>query len=81
MITWDEGSSDRGCCGAAPGGQIATIVAEADVRRGTRERAAVDHYGMLATIEEALGLPLLAGAADPRAGRLTQLFAQPPRVR
>ena len=35
---------------------------------------------MLATIEHALGLPALGGAADPRAGSLTGLFARPPSV-
>jgi hypothetical protein len=82
VLTWDEGSSDAGCCdGAARGGHIATIVIGPDVRRGARERAPVDHYGVLGTIEETLRLPLLAGAADPRSGRLTALFARPPRVR
>ena len=81
VITWDEGVSDRGCCGAAHGGQIATIVAGPDIRRGAREQRPVDHYGVLASIEQALGLPLLAGAADPRAGRLTPLFASAPHVR
>jgi hypothetical protein len=41
----------------------------------------VDHYGVLASVEQALGLPPLAGAADPAAGRLTALFARVPRVR
>ncbi len=80
VITWDEGSSDRGCCGVARGGQIATIVAGPEVRAGGRERRPLDHYGVLATIEEALGLPRLAGAGEPSAGRLTALFRRPPRL-
>lgn len=81
VLTWDEGSSDRGCCGgAAHGGQVATIVIGPDVRRGARESAPVDHYGVLGTIEQALHLPPLAGAADPRSGRLTALFARPPHI-
>jgi len=79
VITWDEGTSDRGCCGAAHGGHIATILAGPDVRRGARERRPVDHYGVLATIERAFGLTPLAGAADPRARDLTPLFSRPPR--
>jgi len=51
------------------------------VRPGARERAAVDHYGVLATIERALALPELAGAARARSGSLDPLFASPPRVR
>jgi phosphatidylinositol-3-phosphatase len=81
IVTWDEGSSDRGCCGSsAHGGHIATILAGAQVRRGARESTPVDHYGVLATVEEALGLPLLSGAGDPRSGRLTELFASPPYI-
>jgi len=81
ILTWDEGSSDRGCCGsAAHGGHIATIVAGPTVRRGARESRLIDHYGVLASVEEALGLPLLGGAADPRSGRLNELFAAPPRI-
>jgi hypothetical protein len=77
VLTWDEGVSDRGCCGVAHGGQVATILAGPDVPPGARERRPLDHYGVLATIERALGLPPLAGAADPRAGRLTSLLGQP----
>jgi hypothetical protein len=81
VLTWDEGSSDGGCCdGAAHGGRIATIVAGPDVRPGARYSGAVDHYGVLGTIEEALGLPPLAGARDPHSGRLTPLFLRPPRI-
>jgi hypothetical protein len=50
------------------------------VRRGARLHASVDHYGVLGTIEEALGLPPLAGAASPGNGRLDPLFASPPRI-
>jgi hypothetical protein len=81
VLTWDEGTSDRGCCAGAHGGHIATIVIGPDVRSGARSSAPVDHYGVLATIEQALGLPPLAGAADPRNGRLDALFARPPQVR
>ena len=82
VITWDEGSSGAGCCGgAAAGGRIATIVAGPQVRRGARATAPVDHYGVLGTIEDALGLPPLGGAADPRNGRLDSLFVRPPKLR
>jgi len=82
VITWDEGSTNRGCCGGiARGGHIATVVAGPDVIPGSRSRAPVDHYGVLATIERALALPLLGGAADSRSGRLDPLFRRPPRIR
>jgi len=81
ILTWDEGSSDAGCCAAAAaGGRIATIVAGPTVRRGGRERAPIDHYGVLGTIERALGLPPLGGAANTRNGSLAPLFLRPPRV-
>src|SRR4051812_2306189 len=48
VLTWDEGSSDRGCCGGdAHGGRIATVVAGPDVRRHARSARPVDHYGVL----------------------------------
>lgn len=81
MITWDEGASNRGCCGGvAQGGHIATILAGPDVRHDARESEPIDDYGVLGTIEEALGLPPLAGAADPRSGRLKTLFERPPHI-
>jgi hypothetical protein len=78
MVTWDEGSSDAGCCVDAHGGRIATIVAGPDVRRGARSARAVDHYGVLRTVENALGLPPLGGAAAPRSGSLDGLFTRAP---
>ena len=80
VLTWDEGTSDNGCCGVAAGGRVATIVAGPDVRRGARQSAPVDHYGVLGTIEQALGLPPLVGAAGPRSGRLNGLFSRVPKV-
>jgi hypothetical protein len=78
VLTWDEGSSDAGCCVDAHGGRIATVVAGHDVRRGARSGRAVDHYGVLRTIENALGLAPLGGAAAARSGTLDGLFARAP---
>jgi phosphatidylinositol-3-phosphatase len=82
VITWDEGlSSDvNGCCGVARGGHIATIVAGPDVIGGGRDKAPIDHYGVLATIERALGLPLLAGAQNSANGSLAPLFKHFPSL-
>jgi phosphatidylinositol-3-phosphatase len=74
VVTYDEGSSDRGCCGGSHGGHIATVVAGPDVRPGARMTVPIDHYGVLATIEDAFGLPRLAAARDPRHGSLAPLF-------
>jgi len=51
------------------------------VRGGARSRTPVDHYGVLGTIEQALGLPALGDARNPHSGRLTALFAHPPHLR
>ena len=80
VVTWDEGTSDAGCCGVARGGRIATVVAGPAVRPGARLREPVDHYGVLATIERSLGLPLLGEAARSRNGSLAALFRRPPRI-
>jgi phosphatidylinositol-3-phosphatase len=79
LITWDEGVSDRGCCGVARGGHVATILAGPGALAGARQRTPVDHYGVLGTIEGVLRLPPLGEAADPRAGRLTALLREPSR--
>lgn len=81
VITWDEGTSNTGCCGgAAKGGQIATIVAGPGVTPGGRDNAPIDHYGVLATIERALGLPLLGGAQNGANGSLAPLFKSFPKL-
>jgi hypothetical protein len=81
ILTWDEGTSDTGCCTDARGGRIATIVAGSDVLRHARSAEPVDHYGVLRTIETALGLPPLGGAAVRRSGSLAGIFQRPPHVR
>jgi hypothetical protein len=80
VLTWDEGTSDRGCCGGSAGGRIATIVAGHLVRRGARMRAPVDHYGVLRTIEDTLGLRRLGAARQRRRGSLKRLFKRTPAV-
>jgi phosphatidylinositol-3-phosphatase len=62
ILTWDEGSSDAGCCGLASGGHIVTILAGPLARAGARMRTPVDHYSVLQTIEDLFGLPRMAGA-------------------
>jgi phosphatidylinositol-3-phosphatase len=81
VLTWDEGASDQGCCVDAHGGRIATIVAGPDVRRHGHGDRAVDHYGVLRTVEHALGLRPLGGAALRRSGSLDGLLIRPAHVR
>jgi acid phosphatase len=62
FIVFDEGTSDRG-----GGGNVPLIVAGTTVRRHVIVATPTSHYGLLRTIEAALGLPLLghARAAAP----------------
>ncbi len=63
FVTWDEGTSDDGCCRLASGGHVATIAAGPGARRGARSSTPVDHYSLLQAIEDLLDLPRLGGAA------------------
>lgn len=68
VVTWDEGVDDStlspagkvaGCCG---GGHVLTIVAAPGDRPGGQVAVPYDDYSLLATVEDAFGLPLLAAA-------------------
>jgi phosphatidylinositol-3-phosphatase len=61
FIVFDEGRTN-----ARGGGHIAAIVAGTAVRRHVRYRALTGHYGLLRTIEQAWGLPLLGRSAGAR---------------
>jgi hypothetical protein len=80
-ITWDEGSTDKGCCRWADGGHIATILAGPDVRPGARSSVPADHYSLLRTIDAAFSLPPLRRAACSCSPPLDDLFVRPPCVR
>ena len=76
ILTWDEGSSDDGCCGMARGGHIVTILAGSGARLGARMTRATDHYSVLQTIEDLLDLPRLRGAACACTPSLAPLLAR-----
>lgn len=81
VLTYDEGSSNAGCCaGQASGGRIATVVVGPDVRPGAQSAEPVNHYGVLRTIEDAFGVRRLARAGDRRNGSLGPLFSVAPAV-
>jgi phosphatidylinositol-3-phosphatase len=65
FVVFDEGTSNTG-----GGGNVALIIAGTAVQRHSIFKAATSHYGLLRTIETALGLPLLAHArtATPLTG-------------
>ena len=82
VITYDEGNTDDGCCRGSHGGRIATVVAGRDVRPAARMTRAVDHYGVLASIETTFGLARLGEARSPSHGSLAPLFRNGlPRLR
>jgi hypothetical protein len=78
IVTYDEGTSDRGCCGVAHGGRIATVVAGPDVRGGATGGGKYSTYSILRTVEDFFGLPPLGKAAKARP--LDPLFKRAPRA-
>jgi hypothetical protein len=80
ILTWDEGSSDAGCCRFAAGGHVATILAGPAARAGARLRVPVDHFSVLQTIEDLFGLRRLHHAdcaCTPTLGPLLDRRSQP----
>jgi phosphatidylinositol-3-phosphatase len=58
FVVFDEGASN-----ARGGGHVAALVLGTAVRSGSRFTAVTGHYGLLRTIEQAWGLPLLGRSA------------------
>lgn len=75
FLTWDEGTTDDGCCRLASGGHIATIVAGPGARHHSRFTKQVDHYSLLQTIEDLFGVSRLRGAACACTPSLAPLLA------
>ena len=65
IVTWDEGSSDAGCCRLASGGHIATIVAGGLATPRASLGKPADHYSVLQTIDDLFDLPRFGSAACP----------------
>jgi phosphatidylinositol-3-phosphatase len=74
VLTWDEGTTDDGCCRLAAGGHIVTILAGPLAARGARLTRPVDQYSILQAIEDLLGLRRLRGAACPCTPSLAPLL-------
>jgi hypothetical protein len=83
VLTWDEGTSDKGCCGGlASGGQIVTVIAGRGVRSGASLPGPYTHYSTLRLIEDSFGLPRLREAARPEVKSLGAAFKSGvPRLR
>jgi phosphatidylinositol-3-phosphatase len=77
IITWDEGTTSKGCCGGvATGGHIATIVVTSNNKGLGNFTGTGDHFGTLAAIEKAYGVVPLGGSASSVNGDLTGAFGQ-----
>ena len=76
FLTWDEGSSDDGCCRLASGGHVVTVVAGPGARPRARLAKPTDHYSVLQTIEDLFGLNRLRGAACACTPSLAPLLAR-----
>ncbi|MGH7641376.1 MAG: alkaline phosphatase family protein [Candidatus Dormibacteria bacterium] len=77
VITEDENDaapSGSCCSGAAAGGQIPALVVSSAARGRGLVDVTGDHYGVLRSIEEVFGLPLLGGADSVANGDLSSLF-------
>jgi hypothetical protein len=77
FITWDEGTSDDGCCGYASGGRIATLVISPLGKPHYRSSTPYDHYSLLRTIADAWQLSEPGHAASPDTHPLTDFFVHP----
>ncbi len=70
VVVWDEGSTNKG-----GGGHVPAIVITSNGPRALQDGTAYDHYGLLATIQAALGLGCLQDSCT--ATPLAALFAHP----
>jgi acid phosphatase len=64
LVTYDEGSTDLGPHGSSGGGQVFAAELGPDVRAGTVVSRPLDHYSLLAGIEQRFGLPTIQRVAD-----------------
>ena len=78
FVVWDEDdySSKFGCCSSiANRGGGHTLLFTVDKNTAWRSSSTpLNHYGLLKTIEEGLGLPLLGHSADPGIADLFNLL-------
>jgi len=76
VITYDEGSTNAGCCQEASGGRVLTVFAGGRARSGAVVDTALDHYSLLRTIEDLFGLDHLGLAGCPCTAPATELLRQ-----
>jgi len=65
VITFDEGTSNAGCCDAIPGGgQVLTVVVTNRLAGPLLDPTPANHYALVATIEQAFGLGCVGLTCD-----------------
>src|SRR3989442_3387399 len=74
FITWDEGSTNAGCCTNAAGGRVATLVISPLGRTGFQSTVPETHYSLLRTIEDSWNLPRLGGANCACTAQMREYF-------
>jgi len=65
VVTFDEGTTDAGCCDRASGGHVAAVIWGPGARSGVVLASAADHYSLLRMVEDAWGLTRLRSASCP----------------
>lgn len=76
FITWDEGTSNDGCCQYAAGGHVATLVISPLGKPRYRSSTPYDHYSLLRTITDAWKLAEPGHAASSATSPMTDMFAK-----
>jgi phosphatidylinositol-3-phosphatase len=78
FITWDEGSTNAGCCTVAAGGNVATLVISPTTGPALTSTLAEDHYSLVRTVEDAWGLPELNNASCTCTPVMSEYFPPDP---
>jgi hypothetical protein len=80
VLVWDEGNTpvDAGCCGGGTGGHVPMIIVTQTGTSGTRITRRLTHYSLLASIEQAWGLPALGHSGDADIGSVEGLLGVTP---
>lgn len=76
FITWDEGTSNDGCCQYATGGHVATLVISPLAKPHYQSSAPYDHYSLLRTVTDAWHLNEPGHAASSATSPMTDLFTK-----
>jgi hypothetical protein len=74
FITWDEGTTNDGCCRYAAGGHIVTLVISPLGKPHYASNVPYDHYSLLRTITDAWGMRELGHTADPATSAFSSFF-------